>query len=205
MIKFSGFIDNSKDFWNVQYAPERREDYKNMVRSVNSISKFRKIGDYTRPKDRFLDLACGFGLGAIWVKDNVADTEVWGCDQSDVIINDLAKERRDIKFIVSSVGDSKIPSNYFDVIFAGDVVEHLEDPNTLFKDAFRMLKKDGIFIITTPDGDVRPYGASPDHVWLFTHDDIDAYYSNNGFDVPDYPYIEGKEGVMAIYAVGKKL
>lgn len=202
MKKFDGMRDNSKEFWNIQYAPQRREDYLKHVVTLSDTQRFDLLLRYVSDGDCFLDLACGFGLGAITVKRTYGKCEVWGCDQADVMVNDLAKDNPDITWKVSSIGDGSLPSNYFDVVFAGDVVEHLEDPHLLFKEAYRVLKPGGKLIITTPDGDVTPYLASPDHIWLMTHDDMDMLYKDNGFKEPAYPYMEGREGILVMFSVG---
>ena len=206
MKKFEGYIPNDAKFWNVQYAPERRHDYLTKVWSLCNTQRFDKMLDFVKEGDKFLDLGCGFGIGAKEVKKKYPKNEVWGSDQADIIINDLAKENTTIKFIVSELGDGKLPSNYFDVVFAGDIVEHLERPELLFEEAKRVLKVGGIFMLTTPDGEVKPYLVSPDHIWIFTHDDVDKLYKDSGFSSPpDYPYISGNEGVMVIFAKGEKL
>lgn len=205
MIRFSGEINNSREFWNLQYAPEKREEYLSTVRSLSDTQRFHKVLEYVKSGDTFLDLSCGFGLGAKLIKDTYPENEVWGVDQADELIKDLAMQRLDITFKVFSIGDGSLPDNYFDVIYAGEVVEHLEDPNDLMKDAYRALKEGGTFIVSTPDGDVRPYIGSSDHVWLFTHEDMDKLYKDNGFTEPDYPYLEGKEGVLVMFSVGRKI
>lgn len=205
MIKFTGDIDNSREFWNLQYVRENREEYLSTVMSLCDTQRYHKVLEYVKEGDTFLDYACGFGLGAKLIKEMYPNNEVWGVDQADDIINDLALECPDIKFEQFYVGDGSLPKEYFDVIYAGEVIEHLEDPALLFKDCWEALKVGGLLIISTPDGDARPYIASSDHVWLFEHDDMDKMYIDNGFSAPDYPYLEGKEGVLVMFSVGKKI
>lgn len=204
MIRLRKENINTAEFWDIQYAPQRREDYISKVCSISATHKYDKLLEYVKDKDRVLDLACGFGLGAIFVKDTYPKCEVWGVDQSNVIIKDLIVTRPDINFRVFRIGDGTLPTDYFDVVFAGDVIEHLDDPRNLFEEAKRVLKKGGFFAITTPDGEVKPYAASPEHVWLFTHEDMDNLYMDNGFEAPEYPYIAGKEGVIMMFSVGVK-
>lgn len=55
---------------------------------------------------------------------------------------------------------TKLPfkDNYFDLITANMVVEHLDSPDVQFKEVWRILKKDGVFIFHTPN--VYGYTAS---------------------------------------------
>jgi len=41
--------------------------------------------------------------------------------------------------------------NFFDTVVAGEVIEHLENPEKFLNEARRVLKDDGIIIITTPN------------------------------------------------------
>ena len=45
------------------------------------------------------------------------------------------------------------PNNFFDSIVAGELIEHLKEPELFLKEANRLLKKDGVLIITTPNKD----------------------------------------------------
>lgn len=197
---------NSKDFWNIQYAPDRRDDYKRLVWSIAYSQKYEIVPKYVPYGGVFLDLACGFGLVAKAVAESGKSIEVWASDQSDCMIEDLKKDNEhEINYVVSELGDGKLPENYFDTVFAGDLVEHLTEPTTLFTVAYKLLKQHGKLLITTPDGDVRPYIASPDHVWLLDHEDVEKLYKDNGFSEPEFLLVKGDEGVQNIYAIATKV
>ena len=78
------------------------------------------------------------------------------------------------------------------------VIEHLEDPNKALKEIFRILKKDGILMVGTPNiksiaarlfkGNFRHYG--PPHTVLFTPQSFDEILQNNKFSVfkKEYPF-----------------
>ena len=42
-------------------------------------------------------------------------------------------------------------NDYFDAVFAGEVLEHLNDPDHFFEEIHRILRKRGIFVLTTPN------------------------------------------------------
>lgn len=52
------------------------------------------------------------------------------------------------------VGDAGVipyPDNQFDLVFADNVVEHLDDPEAVFSEVTRVLKPGGIFLFKTPN------------------------------------------------------
>jgi SAM-dependent methyltransferase len=49
--------------------------------------------------------------------------------------------------------DAKYPHEFFDAIFLGDVIEHVTSPRDFIKECTRILKKDGVLVISTPNLD----------------------------------------------------
>jgi len=57
----------------------------------------------------------------------------------------------------------------FDLIFAGEVIEHLRNPSKALRDWVRALKSDGTLIISTPNGIlVGIEGNNPSHKFTFS-------------------------------------
>jgi ubiquinone/menaquinone biosynthesis C-methylase UbiE len=57
----------------------------------------------------------------------------------------------DVRFIQADIQDlTFLRSNTFNVIIAAAVIEHLEFPRRLLLDSLRILRKEGLMIITTP-------------------------------------------------------
>lgn len=88
----------------------------------------------------------------------------------------------------------------FDVIFAGDIIEHLSNPGTFLEVALRHLKPNGRLIITTPNcfslftllehvfkGD--PVG-NKDHTMYFNHIVLGQLLVKNGWKVVSEGYID---------------
>ena len=91
--------------------------------------------------DKLLDLGCGVGLAGRYAMDQKG-CEAWGVDISDEIIEANKKDCPEGKWFQGYIGDTKfLPKNYFDVVFCGETIEHLDDPKVLFKEAYKYLKK----------------------------------------------------------------
>jgi 2-polyprenyl-3-methyl-5-hydroxy-6-metoxy-1,4-benzoquinol methylase len=70
---------------------------------------------------------------------------------------------RDIKFFVCDVQKAIPLKEQFDLIICFEVIEHLEDPLKAIKNLRDKLKKDGILICSTPNGDNDVY-FDPTHI-----------------------------------------
>ena len=101
---------------------------------------------------RLLDIGCLDGSKTVLVRNVVQAAEAYGVD---FIPNRLAEaERRGIHtFCVDLNNDLPLPfpDEFFDVIFCGEVIEHLFSPDTLMDEIVRLLKPGGYVLITTPN------------------------------------------------------
>ena len=97
-----------------------------------------------------LDAACGVGYGLNCLAE--AAGEVVGVDASLEAIA-YAKEhyqRGNVQFEVMDVCSLRFPHQYFDLVCSFETLEHLDNPERFIFEVKRVLKKDGIFIVSTP-------------------------------------------------------
>lgn len=47
---------------------------------------------------------------------------------------------------------SELDADYFDIVISKDVLEHVDDPDTFFREVARVLKPGGLFLAKTPNG-----------------------------------------------------
>lgn len=95
-----------------------------------------------------LDVGCGDGSFTVKIAEAIKAREVHGAeiDQSSA---DLAIQRG-IKVKVCNLNKQfPFEDNIFDIITANQSIEHLYDHDNFFKEIRRVLKKNGIFIIST--------------------------------------------------------
>ena len=75
--------------------------------------------------------------------------------------------------ILASADYLPFRSESFQLIFAGEVLEHLSDPARAITDWVRVLKKDGRMVISTPNGlRVSVTGGHPEHKRMFAPNDL---------------------------------
>lgn len=101
-----------------------------------------------KPKSKILDVGCADGyFSREFIKIGY---DIYGCDLSTDI---LGKAKSfGIKTDVCNL-EEKLPykKNYFDIVFAGEVIEHIIDTDLFLTECNRILKKGGFLILTTPN------------------------------------------------------
>lgn len=200
MKKLQDTNPNTNEYWNSRYQGlKNRQEYE----KETGTTRFYRALEEIKPNDKVLDIGCGIGTFCSLVKGVIPDTEVWGIDISSEVIYENTLEMPDIKFSCTVVGELKdIPVDYFDFVFSGETLEHIDEPAQLFKDAHKVLKSGGRLLITTPD---RNAISSTEHVWSYDHDDIKKLYLDNGFDRVRFIYLPNGEHMLIIMAIGRKI
>ena len=115
------------------------------------IARYTFAGQYVKDK-KVLEIACENGYGASYLLSKGAQ-EVTGGDISEQAIQ-YAKEHYKadgLNFLRLDAQQLLFADESFDVIVAFEVIEHLEDYNKFLIECKRVLKRDGIFICSTPN------------------------------------------------------
>lgn len=196
MLKTGNNQINTKVYWNHIYNTIGKEDD-----YWKKTSRFFTALKYVKDGDKVLDVGCGVGVFCKMVRDEKKECEIWGTDISDDVIRDNGKQEG-IIYKQGYAGHQKfLPDNYFDVVFAGEILEHMDNPALLFEEAYRVLKKGGYFIVTTP---LNTAVTSPEHMWIFDKDDIETLFFSEGFKKIEYVDLPDMEHAYIIFAVGTK-
>lgn len=127
-------------------------DYKNFYRSNRTylnyvdhrLVKIIKIIMDNKP-NKILDIGCGDGLLLSNIKNVLPEADLYGIDVYDTKIKEIQIMASDI---TQGVPYKK---NKFDCVVLGEVIEHLPDPDFILKEIRRVLKRNGILILSTPN------------------------------------------------------
>lgn len=153
-------IQKSTPFFTEKDIKENRETLKKKYSSekvggkfmheFSASKKFRHIKDkYLQDKGAKI-LDCGTASGKFL---EILYKEGYGrLYASDIEDYRLFKEMNEFK--TANFSYDKLPwsDDFFDALTAWEVVEHLENPFNFFHEAKRVLKPDGVFIISMPNG-----------------------------------------------------
>lgn len=99
--------------------------------------------------DSIIDLGTADGLMLSKIKDSYPLTNCIGIEYSIELIETNNDSR--ITILQGDVTAVDMPDNSFDIAVATAIIEHLADPKKFLKESMRLLKKDGLLILTSPD------------------------------------------------------
>ena len=188
---------NTKTYWNYIYTtPARSREY------WERTYRFLNFLNYVKDGDKVIDLGCGVGIPCRLVQEKKKDCETWGVDISNEVIENNVSEEPKTTWKYGHIGNlSFLPMDYFDVAFCGEVIEHLDNPLVAFQDAYRVLKNNGKFIITTP---IKNHIYSDEHQWEFEEQDIELLYKQVGFKNIKFEQLPNMEHTMIFFVIGEK-
>jgi len=133
-------------YWDGVWSSSSIED---TVRFCEFDPLRRVFERYFPRSGRILEGGCGLGQYVIFYKRLGYDIQ--GVDFASETIGRILKYDPTIPVSVGDVEHLNYPDNYFDVYYSGGVIEHFEEgPFHALKEAYRVLKNDGILILTVP-------------------------------------------------------
>jgi len=101
--------------------------------------------------ERILDVGCGDGNFTMMIARACKAREVYGIEISEKGV-EMAR-KNGIKCYQLDVDEEDFPfeDSFFDAVFAGEIIEHLYDTDHFLDEAYRVLKANGILVLTTPN------------------------------------------------------
>lgn len=131
-----------------------------------------------------LDIACGEGYGTNLLSKSAKN--VVGVDIDKITVcnanEKYASKNTKISYLEGSLISIPFEDNYFDVIVCFESIEHISDHDRALSEFIRVLKDDGLLIISTPDkylySDLPKY-SNPFHIKeLYKEDFSKLLFSN---------------------------
>jgi len=126
------------------------------INYINRLNKIIRIIKKHIPPSRHIKIA-DFGCGQGNLSLSLAELgyKVYAIDMREEFLEySKAKyEKGEIEWIQSNIEDCNFEKEFFDVIVLGEIVEHCAFPEEIIQKVSVFLKKSGILIITTPNGE----------------------------------------------------
>ena len=160
---------NSEQYWDEIYKSERgtgkrRIDNDRLGYLVGEMKNFQS----THPHEgtyRLLDVGCGNGELMRLLHAEMPEWKLFGVDITPETIAWASQIDPNFDYRKMSALDLTFSEGYFDIVFCGETLEHLESPEAAIYQMKRVLKPEGNLICSVPnEGNNR----SPEHLREFT-------------------------------------
>jgi len=150
-----------------------------------------------KPNGQLLDVGCSSGEFLYHAKD--AGFDVCGVELNSGTADVARTNGLDVR--TGTLEDAHFPSASFDIVFLGDIIEHVPDPRAFINESARILKPDGIMVIVTPNLDSRwaktgrilylwfniPWSSltPPYHLFQFSISNLETLLRGIGFEIKE--------------------
>jgi ubiquinone/menaquinone biosynthesis C-methylase UbiE len=106
----------------------------------------------TDKKLRVLDIGSGTGDFLFRLSQQWPKHEYYGCDVAPSVIAQNKKNKKKIHWSVQDMNSrTSYKNSFFDIIIAGEVIEHFSDTDSFLREMHRVLKSKGLLFLTTPN------------------------------------------------------
>jgi SAM-dependent methyltransferase len=131
---------------------EERADYHEMTASEDKINhpQVRLLLELIRPTDTIVDFGCGGGVALSAAGERAQ--EAIGIDIGGFALAKANSRPGKHRTIKSDIAKVPLSSDYADIAYSFEVLEHVWDPAAVIREMVRVLKPGGTLLITTPNG-----------------------------------------------------
>ncbi|WP_459555470.1 methyltransferase domain-containing protein [Lacunimicrobium album] len=157
---------NSPSIETVKNSPSPKFTGERLLPSLDGaiveehLHRYATAVAWSQHKD-ILDLACGDGYGANLLAANARS--VIGIDIDPETIHHAQKryQHPNLRFLTADCRELPLDDASFDLIVSFETIEHIHDQEKFIREMRRVLRPDGVLLISTPDPAVYRVGQPP--------------------------------------------
>ncbi len=123
------------------------QDYDKKEKYLNSFEKGKFLSLLPEIKNKKI-LDVGAGTGRVSLSLSLAGAQVTALDVSEKILEVLKRKNKNIITIVGEAENLPFEKENFDVIVSAFLIVHLKDPKIFFDEVYRVLKPNGLFLVS---------------------------------------------------------
>jgi len=143
------------------------------------LSKYTK---YVPAQGLVLDIGCGLGDLSMFVSKELRLTTV-GLDvdaETAILASNATRRCPNFGVVLYNGKDFPFRDEAFDLAYTHEVIEHVDDDVLFLSEVQRILKKGGLFVVSTPNASKEPFNPAlyPDHVRHYTKPQLVAKLRN---------------------------
>ncbi|MCX5785053.1 MAG: class I SAM-dependent methyltransferase [Elusimicrobia bacterium] len=170
------YYNNSTKIGYQNYLADEINHRANAVNLLETVSKTIKLKGL-----KILDVGCAHGF--LLDEARKRECEVFGVELSKCAY-EYAKNKLKLNVFNSELNYDLFAADYFDVVFLVGTIEHLRDPDAVIDKIKRIIKKNGLLVITTINtGGLLPLFSikPPEHLFYFNKENLLFMLGKYGF------------------------
>lgn len=175
----------------------------NLTENSQIFGHYRLAFDYTRDQsvtepESILDIggALGFRKTLQGESETPLDYRVIDIDPDKISHGKTLDP--ETSFICGNCYDLPFNDNTFDLVFACEIIEHVEKPERLLTEALRVTKPNGFLAISTPQNRSGNKPLNPNHLFEFTLDEFSEFCKKFDADVTYFTFYSGLNYVKGL-------
>ncbi len=183
-------IININEVVNMNNVYDNEEFFKEYSKMYRSQKGLEGAGEWHQLKPLFpdlkgkkvLDLGCGYGWHCKYAIECGADS-VLGIDLSEKMIITAKEKNSDerIRYQVCGLDDYDYPEDTFDFVVSNLVLHYIEGLNEIYKNIYRTLKKNGIFLFNIEH---PVFTGSVNQDWIYNAEGKALYWPIDNYFYP---------------------
>jgi ubiquinone/menaquinone biosynthesis C-methylase UbiE/glycosyltransferase involved in cell wall biosynthesis len=154
---------------------------------LKTMLRYSFVSKFIKESDVILDAACGFGYGSAYFSKFCKNVYALDLAEDNIKFGESTYSFANIKWILGDVTALPFENDKFDVYVSFETFEHLP-LNTIdnyIEEAIRVVKKDGLFILSTPNRETRQNIHNPFHIKEYSFRELSSilkqYFKNIKF------------------------
>jgi 2-polyprenyl-3-methyl-5-hydroxy-6-metoxy-1,4-benzoquinol methylase len=201
--ELNAFYKNYYDkgnFGNLQYKQKTISQFENIQKAtIQELLQLDRNVKYYTGEGNYLDV--GFGLGFHLYIAQKLGYQVYGTELDKDCIDFVQPYILDAQLYNGDLLSAKYENNQFDIINICHVIEHLIDPNSYLLELNRIVKNEGLIIVSTPNIGALAYQLfrvvnflsfkiplivdGLEHTVIFNQKNLRTVIENHGFAIVD--------------------